>query len=40
VVFLEDKYHDRDIFVASRRMFDARGVTYRQLAAMDVTLHK
>lgn len=40
VVYLEDKYHDRDVFVASRRMFDARGVRYRQLAPMDVTLHK
>lgn len=36
VVFLEDKYHDRDIFVASRRMFDARGVTTRQLKPMDL----
>jgi dCMP deaminase len=36
VVYLEDKYHDRDIFVASRRMFDAKGVTYRQLDKLDL----
>jgi len=38
VVFLEDKYHDREMFVASRRMFDASGVSYRQLSKVAVTL--
>jgi len=38
VVFLEDKYHDREMFVASRRMFDASGVTYRQLDPVSVTI--
>lgn len=36
VVYLEDKYHDRDIFVASRRMFDASGVATRQLQPMEL----
>jgi len=31
VVYLEDKYHDQDIFIAARRIFDMAGVTYRQL---------
>jgi len=31
VVYLEDKYHDQDIFVAARRIFDMAKVKYRQL---------
>jgi dCMP deaminase len=31
VVFLQDKYHDDQIFVAARRIFDLAGVSYRQL---------
>lgn len=31
VVYLSDKYHDDDAFVASRRLFDECGITYRQL---------
>ena len=31
VVYLEDKYHDKDIFIAARRIFDMAKVTYRQL---------
>jgi dCMP deaminase len=30
VIFESDKYHDKDAFVASRRLFDAAGVKYRQ----------
>jgi len=30
VIYASDKYHDVDAFVASRRMFDAAGVKYRQ----------
>jgi dCMP deaminase len=30
-VYLSDKYHDEDAFVASRRMFDMAGVVFRQL---------
>ena len=30
VIFESDKYHDEDIWVASRRIFDAAGVKYRQ----------
>lgn len=39
LVYLEDKYHDRDIFIASRRMFDAAGVTYRQMDPLTITIH-
>jgi len=38
VIYLLDKYHDRDMFIASRRMFDAAGVTYRQSIQMEVVL--
>jgi dCMP deaminase len=31
VVYLNDKYHDDDVFVAARRIFDMAGVKYRQL---------
>ena len=33
VVFESDKYHDEDIFVASRRIFDAAGVVCRQFVS-------
>ncbi|MEK7537599.1 MAG: dCMP deaminase family protein [Patescibacteria group bacterium] len=29
VIYDEDKYHDRDLWVAARKMFDLAGVTYR-----------
>ncbi len=38
IVYLEDKYHDRESFIASRRMFDSSGVTYRQMDKVEVTL--
>ena len=38
VVYLIDKYHERDMFIASRRMFDAAGVIYRQSKQMDVRI--
>ena len=31
VIYLEDKYHDQEIFIAARRIFDMAGVTCRQL---------
>lgn len=31
VIYLSDKYHDQDNFIASRKLFDACGVTYRPL---------
>ncbi|CAE6933681.1 DCTD [Symbiodinium sp. KB8] len=31
VVYLSDKYHSEDAYVASRRLFDMAGVSYRQL---------
>ncbi|MFH1946921.1 MAG: dCMP deaminase family protein [Candidatus Magasanikbacteria bacterium] len=30
VVFESDKYHDEDIFTASRKLFDRAGIKYRQ----------
>lgn len=30
VIYESDKYHDTDICIASRKMLDAAGVTYRQ----------
>ena len=39
VVYLLDKYHERDMFIASRRMFESAGVVYRQSAKMEVVLH-
>jgi dCMP deaminase len=30
VIYASDKYHEVDAFIASRRMFDAAGVKYRQ----------
>ncbi len=38
VIFLEDKYHDRDMFVASRRMFDSSGVVYRQMDPINIEI--
>ena len=38
VVYLQDKYHERDMFVASRRMFDSAGVVYRQSPPMEVVI--
>ncbi len=31
VVFLQDKYHDDDVFVAARKIFDMAGVKYRRM---------
>lgn len=30
VVYASDKYHDQEVWVASRRLFDSAGVKYRQ----------
>jgi len=30
VIYHTDKYHDQDLWVAARKMFDLAGVTYRQ----------
>ena len=38
VVFLIDKYHERDMFIASRRMFDSAGVVYRQMPLMGIDI--
>ncbi len=41
VVYLEDRYHEQDIFVAARRIFDLAGVSCRQLQPSNkqITLH-
>lgn len=38
VVYLEDKYHERESFVASRRMFDSASVIYRKMDKVEVTI--
>jgi dCMP deaminase len=38
IVYLQDKYHDRDTFIASRRMFDASGIDYRKLDNITITI--
>ena len=38
IIYLEDKYHDRDTYVASRRMLDAAGVDYKQMEQFDVLM--
>lgn len=35
VIYASDKYHDEDVWVASRRMLDAAGVTYREYITHD-----
>lgn len=40
VVYLIDKYHERDMFIASRKMFDSAGVTYRQMPMMDIEIKR
>lgn len=41
VVYLSDKYADKDSFIASKRLFDACGVKYRQIetSGKDITLN-
>lgn len=38
VVFLEDKYHDNEIFVASRKLFESAGVKMRQLQKFNLRI--
>ena len=38
IVFVSDKYHDTEASTASRRMFDAAGVKYRQMDAPKISL--
>lgn len=35
VIFESDKYHDEKIWIASRKMFDAAGITYRQYSSKE-----
>ncbi|MDD3422515.1 MAG: dCMP deaminase family protein [Bacilli bacterium] len=38
IVYLEDKYHDEDIFVASRHLLDSAGVKYHQMKMVKVNI--
>jgi dCMP deaminase len=38
VVFLSDKYHDQDIFIAARRIFDMASVEYRRMIPQHSTI--
>ncbi len=38
VVYGSDKYHDQDSYLASRRMFDAAGINYEKMPAVQVEL--
>jgi dCMP deaminase len=38
VVYLSDKYHEQDMFKASRRMFESAGVHYRKLTENTLTI--
>lgn len=38
VVYLEDKYHEKDMFIASRRMFQSSGVECRQMDPISVEI--
>ena len=40
VVYGNDKYHDQESFIASRRMFDSAGVTYEKMDQLDVDLKR
>ncbi len=40
VVYLEDKYYDKDSFIASRKMFDSAKIIYRQIPMLEVKLKK
>lgn len=40
VVYLEDKYHDDDSSIASRRMFDSAKVDYHQMEMIKVSISK
>lgn len=38
VVYMDDKYKEKESFIASRRMFDAAGVTYDKMKKMDIEI--
>ena len=40
VVYIDDKYSGTDSDIASKRMFDAAGVTYAKIEKMDIELKK
>lgn len=39
VIYLEDKYKDTDSVIASKKMFDKCGVTYRMFESMDKNIN-
>jgi dCMP deaminase len=40
VVYMDDKYKEKESFIASRRMFDAAKVTYEQIKKIEVEIHE
>ena len=40
LVFLEDKYHEKVSFAASRKMFDSAKIKYRMMPMIDVKIKK
>ncbi len=40
LVFLEDKYHEDESFIASRRMFDSAKIRYRKMPMIDIKIIK
>ena len=40
VVYGSDKYHDGESAVASRKMFDAAGILYEKMPAIDIKIEK
>lgn len=36
IVYMDDKYKDNDYYIASRRMFDAANVTYKQMEKVNI----
>ncbi len=38
VIYLEDKYHNQDIFIASRKLFDAANVKYRKMDPLNIVI--
>jgi hypothetical protein len=37
---MDDKYKEKESFIASRRMFDAAKVTYEQIKKIEVEIHE
>lgn len=38
IVYMSDKYHNQDSFIASRKMFDSAGIDYRQMKEVNIDI--